>query len=85
MQCVPWPLPSWTGSPSMNERVTGSRPAKSGWVRSKPVSSTATRTPAPECADSGTRTACRPQVDPSSGSGSGCVTPISVRWSTASR
>ena len=42
MQCVPCPWPSWTSSPAMNDFVVTARPAKSGWVRSKPVSSTAT-------------------------------------------
>src|SRR5688500_926957 len=62
MQCVPWPLPSCTGSPAMNERPTTLRPAKSGWPRSNPVSRTATRMPAPVACAFSARVAWRPHV-----------------------
>ncbi len=44
---VPWPLRSATSSPSMKDFDSATRPARSGWVRSAPVSRTATLTPLP--------------------------------------
>ncbi len=62
MQWVPWPCRSCTGWPT-KLCVVKERPAKSGWPRSMPVSSTATLMPAPLRELCGTRQAARPQVD----------------------
>jgi hypothetical protein len=45
--CVPWPLRSRAVSPGTKLTAWLTRPARSGWSRSAPVSSTATLTPAP--------------------------------------
>ncbi len=45
--CVPWPLRSATSSPGMKLRLCATRPARSGWPASTPLSSTATVTPLP--------------------------------------
>ncbi len=45
--CVPCPLTSVTASPGTKLAVPSIRPAKSGWLTSMPVSSTATLTPLP--------------------------------------
>ena len=44
---VPWPLTSVTVSPGTKLRVSATCSARSGWVWSTPVSSTATVTPVP--------------------------------------
>ncbi len=45
--CVPCPLRSATSSPAMKLRLSVTRPARSGWPASTPLSSTATVTPLP--------------------------------------
>lgn len=45
--CVPWPFRSATSWPSMKLLVSVTRSLRSGWVRSTPVSRTATLTPLP--------------------------------------
>ena len=44
---VPCPLPSWVDSPGTKLTAVSTRPARSGWASSYPVSSTATLTPVP--------------------------------------
>ena len=44
---VPWPCPSSTVWPGTKLAVVSTRPARSGWPRSTPVSRTATFTPLP--------------------------------------